>query len=310
MLGAVPELPEVETIRRQLAPRVEGRRIERARDPRPALVRAARARRGLPTRVDGPRVERLGRRGKYLVLRARGRGVPDHAPADDRRRCSRPGADAPLRARAVRARATATSCASATRAASAPASSRSATAALDEFFAARVGVEPLGDELHGRRLRALARGRPRADQGVPARPAAGRGRREHLRRRGAVPRADPPAAPGRRADRGADEALAGAVRDALTAGLAAGGATIDDFRHPDGVAGRFQDEFLVHLREGEACARCGGEIVKFVAAGRGTYVCERCQPRPPRRTSRFRTRTARRPRPRAGGRGTRAGSRR
>jgi len=76
------------------------------------------------------------------------------------------------------------------------------------------------------------------------------------------------------------ETLAGTVRDALTAGLAAGGATIDDFRHPDGVSGAFQNEFLVHRREGEDCPRCGGEILKFVAAGRGTYVCERCQPRP------------------------------
>ncbi len=76
------------------------------------------------------------------------------------------------------------------------------------------------------------------------------------------------------------ETLAGTVRDALTAGLAAGGATIDDFRHPDGVRGTFQDDFLVHRREGEDCPRCGGEIVKLVVAGRGTYVCERCQPRP------------------------------
>ncbi len=76
------------------------------------------------------------------------------------------------------------------------------------------------------------------------------------------------------------DVLAGTVRDALEAGLAAGGATIDDFRHPDGVRGTFQDDFLVHRREGEDCPRCGGEIVKFVVAGRGTYVCERCQPRP------------------------------
>jgi formamidopyrimidine-DNA glycosylase len=66
----------------------------------------------------------------------------------------------------------------------------------------------------------------------------------------------------------------------LTAGLAAGGATIDDFRHPDGVSGSFQNEFLVHLRKGEACLTCGTTIVKFVAAGRGTYVCEHCQPKP------------------------------
>ena len=76
------------------------------------------------------------------------------------------------------------------------------------------------------------------------------------------------------------DAVAEGVRGALAAGLAAGGATIDDFRDPDGGWGAFQDEFLVHRRRGEPCPSCGGEIVKFVAAGRGTYACERCQPRP------------------------------
>ena len=66
----------------------------------------------------------------------------------------------------------------------------------------------------------------------------------------------------------------------LQAGIDARGATIDDFRNPDGARGAFQDRFLVHQREGEPCPRCGRAIVKLRAAGRGTYVCERCQPRP------------------------------
>jgi len=49
---------------------------------------------------------------------------------------------------------------------------------------------------------------------------------------------------------------------------------------PKGVRGAFQHEFLVHLRRGEPCRTCGTTVVKMVAAGRGTYVCERCQPRP------------------------------
>ena len=68
--------------------------------------------------------------------------------------------------------------------------------------------------------------------------------------------------------------------EALLAGIVAKGASIDDFRHIDGVKGAFQDEFLVHRRQGEPCVRCDGEIVKIVAAGRGTYLCERCQTRP------------------------------
>ena len=75
-------------------------------------------------------------------------------------------------------------------------------------------------------------------------------------------------------------ALRDAVVASLRAGLNAGGASIDDFRHPDGVKGAFQNEFLVHGRAGEACDVCGGLLVKFVAAGRGTYACERCQKRP------------------------------
>ena len=55
-----------------------------------------------------------------------------------------------------------------------------------------------------------------------------------------------------------------ALRDAVVASLEAGidarGATIDDFRHPDGARGSFQDRFLVHRREGEPCPRCGGPI--------------------------------------------------
>ena len=68
--------------------------------------------------------------------------------------------------------------------------------------------------------------------------------------------------------------------EVLNHGIDAKGASIDDFRHPDGASGSFQDRFLVHLREGEPCVRCGRTVVKMRAAGRGTYVCERCQPRP------------------------------
>ena len=62
----MPELPEVETVRRQLAPRVEGRVLERVRvhDPRWCMPLTPRA---MQQPVQGRRVESLGRRGKYLV---------------------------------------------------------------------------------------------------------------------------------------------------------------------------------------------------------------------------------------------------
>ena len=68
--------------------------------------------------------------------------------------------------------------------------------------------------------------------------------------------------------------------ESLNAGIDAKGASIDDYRHVDGARGSFQDRFLVHLREGEPCVRCGATIQKMRAAGRGTYVCPRCQRRP------------------------------
>jgi formamidopyrimidine-DNA glycosylase len=160
------------------------------------------------------------------------------------------------------------------------------TPARDAFFAARLGLEPLDGELTGEALRRMARGRrapvkaflldQRRIAGVGniyADEALFRAGIHPLRAVGTLTRAQ-------------CDALALAVREALQAGVAAGGATIDDFRHVDGVRGAFQNEFLVHLRRGQPCPRCAAPVVKFVAAGRGTYACERCQPRPRRRRAR------------------------
>jgi formamidopyrimidine-DNA glycosylase len=153
-------------------------------------------------------------------------------------------------------------------------------AGREAFFATRLGVEPLDGGFDGAVLRDLARGRRTGAKAflLDQRKVAGVG---NIYADEALFRSQiHPLRPVGKLTRGQYEALAEAIRDSLTAGLAAGGASIDDFRHPDGVQGGFQHEFLVHLRAGEDCVRCGGEVVKFVAAGRGTYVCERCQPRP------------------------------
>jgi len=91
-----------------------------------------------------------------------------------------------------------------------------------------------------------------------------------------------PLRPARRLTRPQVAALRDGVVAALQEGLAAKGASIDDFRDPDGVQGSFQDRFQIHLREGEPCLDCGRPVRKLRAAGRGTYVCEGCQPRPRR----------------------------
>jgi formamidopyrimidine-DNA glycosylase len=274
----VPELPEVETIRRQLAPHVEGRRItridvtdERWCHPVPAIELAAVA--------AGRRVDELGRRGKYLVweledeafllmhLRMTGTLLLDPVPGAPYSRVHIALDDGHALAFCDPRR-------------FGTGELVLGRGALDAFLAARLGIEPLGPELTGERLAALARGRrapikaflldQRRVAGVGniyADEALFRARIHPLRPAGSLRRAQ-------------YAALADGVRAALEAGLAAGGASIDDFRHVDGVRGAFQDEFLVHRRRGEACPVCGTTIVKFVAAGRGTYVCEHCQPRP------------------------------
>jgi formamidopyrimidine-DNA glycosylase len=276
----MPELPEVETIRRQLAPVVEGRELTALEisDGRwcmplsPGEMRDA---------VDGRRVERLGRRGKYLVweledevfllvhLRMTGTLLIDPPPATPyaRVRFVLDGGAHELRFCDPRRFGTGELAVGA--------------AARDAFFASRLGLEPLGEELTGEALRRLVRGRRAPvkafllDQrwiagvgNIYADEALFRARIHPLRPAGTLERAQV-------------AALRDAVVGALSAGIDAGGATIDDFRHADGVHGSFQHEFLVHRRAGEPCPACGGPVVKFVAAGRGTYACEACQ-RPPR----------------------------
>ena len=73
------------------------------------------------------------------------------------------------------------------------------------------------------------------------------------------------------------EALVEGIVDALEAGLAEGGASIDDYRDARGERGSMQDEFLVHTREGQPCPRGDGTIERIVVGGRSTYFCPACQ---------------------------------
>jgi formamidopyrimidine-DNA glycosylase len=152
--------------------------------------------------------------------------------------------------------------------------------ARDGYLAERLGVEPLTPQFTPEHLRALARGRiaPVKAFVLDQRRIAGVGNiyaDEALFRAGVHPLR--PA--GRLTARDWVRVHDG-IEAALRAGIEAKGASIDDFRHVDGARGSFQDQFLVHLRAGEPCVRCGQPIRKIVVGGRGTYVCEHCQPRP------------------------------
>jgi formamidopyrimidine-DNA glycosylase len=277
----VPELPEVETIRRHLAPHVEGRRITAldVADPRWSGPLAPEQ---IVDAVVGRHAKRLGRRGKYLIweleadvfllvhLRMTGTLLLDPgSPSPHTRVCFELDAGA-HRVAFVDPRRFGTG------------ELALGTAALDEFLSARLGIEPFDPDFTGHRLHALTRRRRAPIKAflLDQREIAGVGNiyaDEALFRAGIHP-----LRPAGRLTRPQCEALRDAVVDALRAGIEAKGATIDDFRHPDGVQGSFQDQFLVHRRADLPCPSCGRPVLKLRAAGRGTYVCEICQPKPRR----------------------------
>jgi len=276
----MPELPEVETIRRHLAPHLEGRVLSALEvlDPRWCRPLAGDE---VAAAVEGRRVEALGRRGKYLIwelehdvhlmLHLRMTGTllldPPTPPRHTRVRFALDDGrelifDDPRRFGTGEL--------------------ALGGAARDAFFAARLGIEPFSPGFTSAHLYALTRvsRAPIKAFLLDQRKIAGVGNiyaDEALFRAGVHP-----LRPAARLTRRQVVALRDAVVASLEEGLAAKGASIDDFRDPDGVQGSFQDRFLIHLREGEPCLVCARPVRKLRAAGRGTYVCERCQPRPRR----------------------------
>ena len=273
----MPELPEVETIRRHLAPHVEGRLLDAVeilderwcRPLAPAEVVFA---------VEGRLVERLSRRGKYLVweleddlfllmhLRMTGTLLLDPVPPPRHARVRLVLGGHELIFDDPRRFGTG--------------ELALGPEALAAFFDARLGVEPLAREFTAEYLHALARTSRAPVKAflLDQKRVAGVG---NIYADEALFRARVhPLRPANRLTRAQCAALRDAVVESLIAGLEAKGATIDDFRDPSGVSGSFQNQFLVHLREHEPCPNCGRPVRKLRVAGRGTYACERCQPRP------------------------------
>lgn len=73
-------------------------------------------------------------------------------------------------------------------------------------------------------------------------------------------------------------ALTAAIREVLVDAIAAGGSSLRDYRRTDGELGYFQHSFAVYGRDGEPCARCGEEIERIVQSGRSSFFCPVCQP--------------------------------
>jgi formamidopyrimidine-DNA glycosylase len=288
----VPELPEVETIRRQLEPELVGLRIEamevlderltRPEDPR-TVERAC----------AGRRIEAVERRGKYLMLRLDGgRSLVMHLRMTGNVVLGDRGEEPPYLRAAIRLEGGGVLRFTDAR--------RFGTAVvlddddLEEYMALRAGVEPLTGALTAERIGELAAGRraPLKSFLLMQSGIAGIG---NIYADEALWRAQlHPLSPAGSMRPEHWECLRAGIVGALEAGLDNGGASIDDYRDARGEEGSMQDEFCVHTREGLPCYRCGAEIRRIVVGGRSTYFCPGCQqrlrrrPRPPgaRRRSR------------------------
>ena len=295
----MPELPEVETVRRQLEPEVVGRTIAEAE-----VLDERWTRPELPGRVEealvGRGIESVARRGKYLVVGLTGdSALVMHLRMTGNLLIREPGADAladlmntdrlggprlyesPPDARHLRARLVLDDGSELWF--TDPRRFGHAVVldagALDGYFASRLGVEPLGDDMTPDALLHLAEGRraPLKSFLLDQSGVAGIG---NIYADEALFRARlHPLSPAGSIRREHAEDLRDGIVDALEAGLELGGSSIDDYRDARGEKGSMQDEFLVHTREGEPCVRCDGTIRRVVVAGRSTYFCPGCQRR-------------------------------
>lgn len=284
----MPELPEVETVRRGLVPALEGRRILAVRLNRPDLRFPFPA--GFAERIAGRRVERLDRRAKYLLIRLEdGQTLLSHLGMSGRY--------------SIEAENLAVQPGDFVHAA--PANPKHDHVVLDveggvtvryndprrfgfmdliaadgdSPYLAGLGPEPnsngfssayLSEVLSGRRTPVKA---ALLDQKV----VAGLGNIyvcEALHRARISPRRLAATIPGVRAER-----LAPAVRSVIDEAIASGGSTLRDFAAADGALGYFQHTFRAYGREGEACpeAGCTGHIGRIVQSGRSTFFCPVCQ---------------------------------
>ena len=289
----MPELPEVETVRRQLEPELAGRRIERlevldARWCRPVPAKV------LERAVSGSTIQRLERRGKYLLLALDGdRTLVMHLrmtgnlvlvdgeakldPSEGMRlyEGERSASERHLRARFTLDDGRQVWFTDPRRFGEAFLID---DAELDTRFA-RLGVEPLSEQFTAEALGGTAAGRvaPLKSFLLDQSHVAGVG---NIYADEALFRARlHPLSPAGSMRPEHHEALREAVVAALEAGLEHGGASIDDYLDGRGEPGGMQDEFLVHTREGEPCPSCGGPISRIVVSGRSTYYCPACQVR-------------------------------
>ncbi len=291
----MPELPEVETIRRQIEPEVVGRTIVAAR------ILDERWTRPLPpapiaARLVGREIVAVDRRGKYLLvglddgstllmhLRMTGNLLLGERGAVRRfggERLYEPSSDPKyLKAELELDDGRLLQFTDPRRFGHA---SLLGPEELGPYLAVRIGVEPLSEDLTPELIGRVAEGRamPLKSFLLDQKGIAGIG---NIYADEALHRAElHPLSPAGSMRPEHWEALREGIVEALEEGLRNGGASIDDYRDSRGEQGSMQDEFLVHTRAGEECPRCGERINRIVVGGRSTYFCPACQVRLRRR---------------------------
>jgi formamidopyrimidine-DNA glycosylase len=286
----VPELPEVETIARQLRGLVVGRTVKRFRslwhrvtEPEPAALFAK--------RLGGRRITGVRRRGKFVVLDLEGGEAlivslrmtgqllfhPKSAAAHPYRRAHIDFADGSALEFADTRKFGRMAIVDASTLDGISERRRRVGEPLHRYL----GVEPLSrrftvrwlSEFLGRRGRSAIKPLLLDQTGIAgigniyAIEALWRAKIHPLRTAGSL-----------RADEIAR--LHEALRWVLQKGIRYGGASRRDYRDARGAEGRMQQEFQVYDRAGEPCPRCGAEVVRTVVGGRGTFHCPRCQRAP------------------------------
>ncbi|WP_112061719.1 bifunctional DNA-formamidopyrimidine glycosylase/DNA-(apurinic or apyrimidinic site) lyase [Hyphomonas pacifica] len=280
----MPELPEVETVRRGLAPIMEGQRIERLVQNRANLRFPFPD--GFAERLTGARIDHMGRRAKFLTLTlSTGEMLVMHLGMTGRFTVGgsqlgefhhETGTDARHDHVVFHLGSGATVTYNDPR--------RFGFMELwpAETFQAyprlmRMGPEPLSNAFSAAYLDEVLQGRKAPikaallDQSI----IAGLGNIyvcEALWRSGISPKRRASTVPGQRAAR-----LAPAINEVITEAIEAGGSSISDFASTNGELGYFQHSFAVYAREGQACRNCGGPIKRLVQSGRSSFFCSTCQ---------------------------------
>ncbi|WP_339832904.1 bifunctional DNA-formamidopyrimidine glycosylase/DNA-(apurinic or apyrimidinic site) lyase [uncultured Parvibaculum sp.] len=292
----MPELPEVETVRRGLVPALEGRRFAHVTLRRPDLRFPFP--KGFARRLTGRRVSRLERRAKYILvcldatatapeevlimhLGMSGRFTihgPDGPMAPGHFHHGMPGTERHDHVVFDMEDGTRIVYADHRRFGFMDLVPEASLDASRHF--AGMGPEPLGNAFSGPVLAERLAGRrtPIKAALLDQRTVAGLGNIyvcEALFRAGLSPRrmAATVATPLR------STRLAAAIRCVLEEAIVAGGSTLRDYAHTDGALGYFQHSFAVYDREGNACSKpgCGGTVNRIVQSGRSTFFCSSCQ---------------------------------